>query len=825
MTLTSPQLCEYQVLLLNLLQQYKTINESVKKCLGSHPHNDGVANDTHSIFRDIGDSIKQEIENIDRFELRVAVVAPMKSGKSTIINALIGESILPTRGNAMTTLPTEVVLNRDSKQPTLLLTGEATKLFLKLQDEIRRCLKSEDLAELLDNQSHLVEIVENIIQSKAHPCAPLLPSTVELEKIQATLTFINDLIRIYLIVSRKRGNIFQNVSLKPFLEKNIRLEVPASNLLDENMKYIEMSTGSLTIVDTPGPNEAAGSQELADIVQQELRKAGLVVLVLNFTSMGTTADQNIYEDIVRIREANIDSDCLYVIVNKVDQRRKNDMNKEDVQKFIATKYKISEKSDEPSGKRIFEMKAVHCLTFRKFMKELADLKATEIPFSVKEMKTARQLVKELYPFHESDQDEDIDLDHLCSDAMRMWKNAGLKELMEGPISDLFKKLVPRCLQSALNVCFRCAHQLRKQINDRRNLLNNSKEVLEKECQHIQKDCEEVDKVEEENRKELEAILTEVQRKIDEIIIKTSTKYSKEPSLVSQKYEQKFDSASKKYYAKNTFGVGLIIGGLIAATAVTGGAAAAAVALAGTASGVTRLQNTDDDTKFENEEEAEKFLQAVNEEIYQSCKTVYDNMRNEIELLCNTANLRLAAHIKGTTAGVINKAKERLNKEFSIELIKLETLTAETAKAEINVDRVIVRYRPLWGYTLFGRKTKISSTGDKSKLSDDKLQISRKELIDHCSQSVKYYAENFRKGVDKHFNEVLVKTFESYFTKLTSLFRDYRDEVLDTLQQKSATVENQKLYSATLKRTFEEIEETYKHVKRIADELGFSYNYS
>ncbi|MFN8969100.1 MAG: dynamin family protein, partial [Pseudanabaena sp.] len=48
-------------------------------------------------------SIENEITKVKNLELRMAIVAPMKAGKSTIINAIVGQDILPSRQQAMTT--------------------------------------------------------------------------------------------------------------------------------------------------------------------------------------------------------------------------------------------------------------------------------------------------------------------------------------------------------------------------------------------------------------------------------------------------------------------------------------------------------------------------------------------------------------------------------------------------------------------------------------------------------------------------------------------------------------------------------------------------
>jgi ribosome biogenesis GTPase A len=73
-------------------------------------------------------AFKKEVDdanrNVDKLELRMAIVAPMKAGKSTIVNAIVGQDILPSRNAAMTTLPTEIVFNAELLEPALRLSPE-----------------------------------------------------------------------------------------------------------------------------------------------------------------------------------------------------------------------------------------------------------------------------------------------------------------------------------------------------------------------------------------------------------------------------------------------------------------------------------------------------------------------------------------------------------------------------------------------------------------------------------------------------------------------------------------------------------------------------
>ncbi|NJK53246.1 MAG: hypothetical protein HC936_11345 [Leptolyngbyaceae cyanobacterium SU_3_3] len=72
-------------------------------------------------YENLRNGISEHIENTTRLELRLAIVAPTNAGKSTILNAIAGQEYLPSRGTAMTAIPTEVVFDPKIDTPTLIL--------------------------------------------------------------------------------------------------------------------------------------------------------------------------------------------------------------------------------------------------------------------------------------------------------------------------------------------------------------------------------------------------------------------------------------------------------------------------------------------------------------------------------------------------------------------------------------------------------------------------------------------------------------------------------------------------------------------------------
>jgi hypothetical protein len=95
------------------------------------------------------ENIKGEIEKVKKLELKMAIAAPMKAGKSTIINALIGQELLPTRNTAMTTLPTEIAFSRNVSEPTLKIPDH--DIFKQAWENVYKRIQEEGIEKLKKN--------------------------------------------------------------------------------------------------------------------------------------------------------------------------------------------------------------------------------------------------------------------------------------------------------------------------------------------------------------------------------------------------------------------------------------------------------------------------------------------------------------------------------------------------------------------------------------------------------------------------------------------------------------------------------------------------
>ena len=65
--------------------------------------------------------VNESLKRVKLGELTMTIVAPTSAGKSTVINAIAGQDLLPSRPDAMTVLPTEIVFSREVNRPELFL--------------------------------------------------------------------------------------------------------------------------------------------------------------------------------------------------------------------------------------------------------------------------------------------------------------------------------------------------------------------------------------------------------------------------------------------------------------------------------------------------------------------------------------------------------------------------------------------------------------------------------------------------------------------------------------------------------------------------------
>lgn len=267
-----------------------------------------------------------ECHKLNNLDMVLAVVGTMKAGKSTSINAIVGAEVLPNRNRPMTALPTlirhtpGVLLPRlvfEKVKPLNDLLAALPQALANAKPEILQDLESDkDMAELLAQ-----------IERQA-------PFTSQHEGEQAIFHFLkglNDLVRLCLCLKPDEKFPFSGVEF-PFSEYATVDSMPVIEVEFSHLKNSPATQGRLTLLDTPGPNEA-GQQHLRHMLKDQLKKASAVLAVLDYTQLKSDADAQVRENLLEI--AGTAKGRMYALVNKFDLKDRNGDDAATVKQRIA----------------------------------------------------------------------------------------------------------------------------------------------------------------------------------------------------------------------------------------------------------------------------------------------------------------------------------------------------------------------------------------------------------------------------------------------------------------------------------------------------------
>lgn len=263
--------------------------------------------------------LEGESHKLQELDMVLAVVGTMKAGKSTSINAIVGAEVLPNRNRPMTALPTLIRHTPDVLQPRLILRN--VDPLNKLTSNIRTSLRKRQFDP---------ETIQNI--RKDPDLNPLL-EWIEFDanftsrhegegSIFNFLKRLNDLVRL---------SFELNVGF-PYASYATVDTMPVIEVEFSHLKNTPATQGRLTLLDTPGPNEA-GQQHLRHMLKDQLKKASAVLAVLDYTQLKSDADAQVRDTLVEISQTA--KDRMYALVNKFDQRDRNSDNAETVKSYVS----------------------------------------------------------------------------------------------------------------------------------------------------------------------------------------------------------------------------------------------------------------------------------------------------------------------------------------------------------------------------------------------------------------------------------------------------------------------------------------------------------
>ena len=228
-------------------------------------------------LQSVEDDITKALKALKEQKYQVAVIAAMKAGKSTFLNAIIGGNVLASEAEACTVCRTDIRPIKAGQTPRLL--------------EYREGQKKPEVLVVGD----VVEIRQKFLD-RTHQI-------------------------------RDTNN--------PYNTTCFELEYPI-----EAISTIPSLAG-FTLVDTPGPNEWESANfntvALKQAALEALRTSDAILFILDYTSFKDNTNSELLKDLIEQRSEFLvqNTDKIYFILNKVDRKAERDRPIADVIEYLS----------------------------------------------------------------------------------------------------------------------------------------------------------------------------------------------------------------------------------------------------------------------------------------------------------------------------------------------------------------------------------------------------------------------------------------------------------------------------------------------------------
>jgi hypothetical protein len=466
--------------------------------------------------------VRTDLDAVRNGELRAVVVAPMKAGKSTLVNAIIGYELLPARGSAMTTLPTRIVLDHvataaelsapEGLRPEFRLGDADARQLERLIEAIGRRLPGIS-EKITYEHSHLTDLVRRITAGELVRVERTVSGRAA---VQAALMDLNDVLRLAELTGLSNFARLADVPV-------IRTPYWSPNAREHE------GPGRLVIIDTPGPDEAILAAVLAPVVVRQLTESHIVFVVLDYTHMNNQADKRIRE-LMQSTVGVIGKDKLYGIVNRIDQRDSESGAELTDDQLVRSVGAMLGLPPELAGERVYMTSAEYALRSAMVLGEIAGGRLHDVHSS----ESVRRLVRRANA-NAKNFERELDryarpggIDELAEFAQVCWDENGLLDaFLDSALADLRARALPTLIMTALDKTRSEVADLADGVRARRTLIGRKSGDLAKAATDIAAEMDRVaafrssiapaDKLADKTLAAVGKILDEAGRKGDDVI--------------------------------------------------------------------------------------------------------------------------------------------------------------------------------------------------------------------------------------------------------------------------------------------------------------------
>lgn len=468
---------EYLRLLLHRAQQNGLVDAPAQD-----PRNRATF-DTESLFKTF-EILDGENYKLDHLDMVLAVVGTMKAGKSTSINAIVGAEVLPNRNGPMTTLPTLIRHSPGVLQPRLMLEKvQPLNDLLVVLNDTTKAVNHEVLAELnkdLDMERLLAQVRDR---------KPFLSQHEGEQDIFIFLKRLNDLARL----------CFRLEVAFPFSEYSTVDTMPVIEVEFSHLRGASDAQGRLTLLDTPGPNEA-GQQHLRHMLKDQLKKASAVLAVFDYTQLNSDADAQVREDLIEI--ADIAKGRMYALVNKFDEKDRHGDDETTVKQKVSRTLMKGSLTDHS----VFPVSAKQGFLASRARNELARNGLLDVDESWV-MDFAREAFGPRWEKYIKDPKE------VQEAADDLWQQSGFATPLEQVIVTAHQNAALEALRSAASKLDDISKNAGDFFKANAGVLKKGAAQLQQNIDHLQKNIENISKIEDEVQKKLKDELKKMRAEV------------------------------------------------------------------------------------------------------------------------------------------------------------------------------------------------------------------------------------------------------------------------------------------------------------------------
>jgi hypothetical protein len=561
------------------------------------------------------------------------------------------------------------------------------------------------------------------------------------------------------------------------------------------------------IVDTPGPNEAGENLRLAAVVEEQLQKSSLVLIVLDYTQLKTKAAEDVKEEVEKVIQIR-GKENLYVLVNKIDQRTDSDMTPEQVRQFVAAEFGIG---DSGNTDRVFEISARRAFYATNFQLELQQ----QPEISIAQMQTARALAQQAFGDMWEILFQNVNVDQMQQASQQVWNRSGFAPFLDQAINALMAEAAPRCIRDALNIARVRLVELRDGVKLRRSAITKDADNLKAEIDRLEQDLLSLKELKEcptglrekaeEKKSELNRCLKGTLKILKDQSEKALQKYFLEE--ISQKLNQfqKLDVQGRKILLKQ-INIPILTGLIEAVESIFPESLSQLLKYEVALLGLNQV-------KFKTKSEAEAFAEQLCSEAKQILERLLRNYFDDIENQIQEVQLDLNNLFKQTTQGAIERACNRLNKAFDLDLklppiILNEDINKDSLSAKVRVEQRQTNFVE----NIVGFFNSIFNFG-KSQQDGSLYTVSLEKTVKQINHSIEIKIKDTEKDISKYLDEDFPRRMGEFFQSLDDYLQNYQDSLTQAMEDQGSSLENQEDLKTVLDSFATEAEMLIKKIDR------------